>query len=407
MSGSVSPLPWTGNKGCIYTTIDAFMPPHRTYVEACMGSAEVFLRKKPVEKEIINDYNGDLVRLFRVLQRNENLERLIGRLFLSFNSEQIFRANKALLAEVPNILDDLTETSVIIENTQWNDFDLAVAFYENQVFSFSSTGKNFAITKKDMTKRFGRLIAACARLRNATIMHRDYKDCISYGAGEDAFILLDPPYKGTEDYYQKSSFGSDEHAKLFGFMNEVHEQFHGSCKFLITYNNDPYNVKFMGTDARKSLHLKEAVDPSIYDEVFNAEIKETDPEEIYRRFNTEGHPLHRGHSLSVSDVVVTDQGAFFCDSIGFNKISFDESKTQKPENLMRVVYVEPGEKPYTAEILHTLQAEQKAVGGLIEPIYNEDDTILVGNEESKLISMAPISSWTSTAARKIRPHPTS
>ena len=48
MSGSVSPLPWTGNKGCIYTTIDAFMPPHRTYVEACMGSAEVFLRKKPV-----------------------------------------------------------------------------------------------------------------------------------------------------------------------------------------------------------------------------------------------------------------------------------------------------------------------------------------------------------------------
>ena len=169
MSGSVSPLPWTGNKGCIYTTIDAFMPPHRTYVEACMGSAEVFLRKKPVEKEIINDYNGDLVRFFRVLQRNENLERLIGRLFLSFNSEQIFRANKALLAEVPNILDDLTETSVIIENTQWNDFDLAVAFYENQVFSFSSTGKNFAITKKDMTKRFGRLIAACARLRNAII----------------------------------------------------------------------------------------------------------------------------------------------------------------------------------------------------------------------------------------------
>ena len=163
MSGSVSPLPWTGNKGCIYTTIDAFMPPHRTYVEACMGSAEVFLRKKPVEKEIINDYNGDLVRFFRVLQRNENLERLIGRLFLSFNSEQIFRANKALLAEVPNILDDLTETSVIIENTQWNDFDLAVAFYENQVFSFSSTGKNFAITKKDMTKRFGRLIAAFAK----------------------------------------------------------------------------------------------------------------------------------------------------------------------------------------------------------------------------------------------------
>lgn len=93
LSGSVSPLPWTGSKGCIYTTIDAFMPPHKTYVEACMGSAEVFLRKKPSEREIINDYNGDLVKFFRVLQRSEKLAYLIGRLYLSFNSEQLFKAN--------------------------------------------------------------------------------------------------------------------------------------------------------------------------------------------------------------------------------------------------------------------------------------------------------------------------
>lgn len=115
MSGSVSPLPWTGSKGCIYTTIDAFMPPHKTYVEACMGSAEVFLRKKPVEREIINDYNGDLVKFFRVLQQNEKLAYLLGRLYLSFNSEELFRINKAMLADVPNILDDLTETSVTVE----------------------------------------------------------------------------------------------------------------------------------------------------------------------------------------------------------------------------------------------------------------------------------------------------
>ena len=112
MSGSISPLPWTGNKGCIYTTIDAFMPPHKTYVEPCMGSAEVFLRKKPSEREIINDYNGDLVKFFRVLQRSEKLAYLIGRLYFSFNSEELFRANKALLSDVENILDDITETAI-------------------------------------------------------------------------------------------------------------------------------------------------------------------------------------------------------------------------------------------------------------------------------------------------------
>ena len=218
------------------------MPPHKTYVEACMGSAEVFLRKRPSEREIINDYNGDLVKFFRVLQRSEKLAYLIGRLYLSFNSEQLFKANKAMLADVPNILDDLTETSVIIENADWSDIEKAVAFFENQIFSFSSTGKTFAIAKKDMTKRFGRLVAACSRLRNAVIMHRDYKDCIAYAAGKDTFILLDPPYKGTENYYQKASFGSDEHAMLFEFMNGVHEKYKGECKFIITYNNDPYIV---------------------------------------------------------------------------------------------------------------------------------------------------------------------
>ena len=242
MSESMSPLPWTGNKGCIYHTIDAFMPPHTTYIEPCMGSAEVFLRKKPAEREILNDYNGDLVKFFRVLQRNEKLAYLIGRLYLSFNAEQLFRANKALLADVPNILDDVTETAVIVENAEWRDIELAVAFIENQTFSFSSTGKTFAIAKKDMTRRFGRLVAACSRLRDAIILHRDYKDAINYAASKNTFILLDPPYKGTEGYYQKSGFGDDEHAKLFELMNGIHEKFNGDCKFIITYNNDPYIV---------------------------------------------------------------------------------------------------------------------------------------------------------------------
>ena len=104
-------------------------------------------------------------------------------------------------------------------------------------------------------------------------------------------------------------------------------------------------------------------------------------------FYTEGHPLHRGHSLSVSDIVVTKDGAYYCDSVGFLKVDFDEAKTQKPDNLMTVVYVEPHKAPYVTEIAHTLEAEQKAVGGLIEPIYNDDETCLVGNEEAKLIGM--------------------
>ena len=117
-------------------------------------------------------------------------------------------------------------------------------------------------------------------------------------------------------------------------------------------------------------------------------------EEIFRQFNTEGHPLHRGHSLSVSDVVVTKDGAYYCDSIGFQKVDFDESLTQKPDNLMTVVYVEPHKAPYIAEIEHTLEAGTKTVGGLIEPIYM-GDVCLVGNEKQNS------SAWRVTAGSEM------
>lgn len=157
--------------------------------------------------------------------------------------------------------------------------------------------------------------------------------------------------------------------------------------YQINPDRDTNRIKFFGMNALPKLQGSKEIDASLYDEVFNAEIDEADPEAIYSKFNAEGHPLYRGHSLSVSDVVVTDNGAFFCDSIGFQPIQFDESQTYKPDNLMRIVYVEPHKPPYAAEIEHTLRAEQKAVGGLIEPINNGDGTCLVGNEEAKILGM--------------------
>lgn len=136
-----------------------------------------------------------------------------------------------------------------------------------------------------------------------------------------------------------------------------------------------------------SLKEDQFPNPAIYDEVFDAEIEEDDLEDIYERFNTEGHPLFRGHSLSVSDVVVLDGKAHICQDFGFKEIPFDASQTQKPDNLMRVVYVEPNKPPYVADVEHTLEGEQKAVCGLIECVYNDDDTVIVCNDEAKLIGM--------------------
>lgn len=157
--------------------------------------------------------------------------------------------------------------------------------------------------------------------------------------------------------------------------------------YQINRNRDKNFVKFLHYKHLDNFQETKDINASIYDEVFRGDADCEDLEDVYRMFNTEGHPLHRGHSLSVSDIVVTKDGAYYCDSVGFLKVDFDEAKTQKPDNLMTVVYVEPNKAPYVTEIAHTLEAEQKAVGGLIEPIYNDDETCLVGNEEAKLIGM--------------------
>lgn len=154
--------------------------------------------------------------------------------------------------------------------------------------------------------------------------------------------------------------------------------------YQINSDRDINKVKLFGYNSLQKFQGSSDVDASIYDEVFNAEIENSLPEDVFIKFNTEMHPLFRGHSLSVSDVVVTPHGAFFCDNFGFKKIDFDESKTQKPDNLMRVVYVEPNKPAYEAEIRNSLEAEQRAVGGYIEAVYNDDDTIIICNEEGKL-----------------------
>lgn len=152
LSASTSPLPYTGNKSCIVNTILTVMPKHSVYIEPCMGSAEVFFRKPKAEREILNDYNGDLVNLFRTIQSNKKLVFLIGRLYLSINSELVFRQNKERLRNIPNVLDDVLDTSQIISRLKWSEVEAAAAFFENQVYSFSSTGQTFGIARRDMER---------------------------------------------------------------------------------------------------------------------------------------------------------------------------------------------------------------------------------------------------------------
>lgn len=106
--------------------------------------------------------------------------------------------------------------------------------------------------------------------------------------------------------------------------------------YQINSKRDHGRTKFLGLSK-----LKAPVDSSSYDEVFRGDVDCGNLEDVFLKFDTNRHPLHRGHSLSVSDVVVTENGAYFCDTIGFKKITFDKSKAYKPDNLLQISNLKP------------------------------------------------------------------
>ena len=138
-------------------------------------------------------------------------------------------------------------------------------------------------------------------------------------------------------------------------------------------------------DAKFS-HYDGSVNSSLYEKVFDCEIEEEDLEDIFYRFNTSRHPLFFGHSLSVSDIVIKDGAAHYCDSYGWKHgIPFDETATKESKLDMRVIFVAPTMKPTVAYMPNSLKAKQQAVGGYIECVYcHDDDTCIIGDEEAKL-----------------------
>lgn len=163
--------------------------------------------------------------------------------------------------------------------------------------------------------------------------------------------------------------------------------------FQINSEKDMKNVEFMDHDFTMS---KGGVNPSIYQQVYGGIAYAKNLEELFMQCNTDKPPLgFCGHTLSVSDVVEIcegkDSGFYFVDSIGFKRLEdFDISQTEY-EDLMKVVVLENDREPYAAEIRKDINAMQSIVGGLIEPVYFEEDgdALCWCNEEFLLNDSAP------------------
>ena len=176
--------------------------------------------------------------------------------------------------------------------------------------------------------------------------------------------------------------------------------------YQIDSKKDKHCFAFEGYDTLKKITNKDKpIDRNIYKCVYTGlpedteEFKHFDLDDFYRFLNSpdkERPKEYKGHSLSVSDIIVVknspciDDGAYFCDRFGWREISdeFLQAEKDLDANLfnknIKGVLVRSGTAPEVCSIENELKALQNIVSGYIEVYEISDTAAIICNEEGKL-----------------------
>ncbi len=243
-----TPVSWVGNKTPILHILYALFPiNYERYIEPFGGSGAVLLGKaKPDKFEVYNDYNRNLVNLFRCM-RDRPLAFIKELGFLTLNSRDDFFAIKKFFKKEEfedNFLNEELElTNIILPDIQAKeirelykaskqDYDLrrAVMFLKLLRYSYSSGGKSYACQPFSVWSLFELVQNLSKRLANAIIENQDFEVLIKHYDRDDAFIYSDPPYY-TSEYMYECGFTWEDHVRLRDTLADA------KGKWLVSYND--------------------------------------------------------------------------------------------------------------------------------------------------------------------------
>lgn len=214
--------PWLGGKSRLAATIikriDAI--PHKCYAEPFFGMGGVFLRRtRRPRAEFINDANGELANLFRILQRHPKA-------FIEMFRWQI---SSRVFFESLRRTDPATLT----------DLERAARYLYLQKLAFGGNPRGAFGVASDRPARFDisalvhRLEAMHQRLSGVTIECLDYAAFIQRYDRPGMLFYLDPPYYVHEDDYGKGLFGRGEFAKMARLLRAL------KGRFILSINDCP------------------------------------------------------------------------------------------------------------------------------------------------------------------------
>ena len=193
--------------------------PHLSYGEPFVGMGGIFLRRgRRPPAEAINDISGDVVTLFRILQRH--YQAFLDMLKWQLSSRAEF--DRLMLVD-PATLTDLERAARFL-------------YLQRAAFGGKVTGRTFGVSARnsarfDLTKLEPMLADVHERLAPVSIENLPYADFIRrYDHGE-ALFYLDPPYWDCEADYGEGVFSQADFDRLA-------EQLAGiSGKFVLSIND--------------------------------------------------------------------------------------------------------------------------------------------------------------------------
>lgn len=204
---SVVPIiPWLGGKRRLADKLIPLFPSHECYVEVfCGGAALFFLRPVPASVEVINDINGDLVNLYRVVQHH--LEEFVRQFKWAISSRQIFKWQQMTK---PETLTDI-QRAARFYYLQHHAFGGRV---ESQSFGTATTAPMVNLLRIEES-----LSSAHLRLAATNVENLPWQECIRRYDRAHTFFYMDPPYWQTEGYGVPFDFSNYE--EMAGILRSI------------------------------------------------------------------------------------------------------------------------------------------------------------------------------------------
>jgi len=237
-------LGYLGGKRLLVKQILPLIPEHRTYIEVFAGAAWLLFAKEESQVEVINDINGDLVNLYRVVKLH--LEEFCKQFRWLLTAREEYNR---FMREEPSSLTDI-QRAVRFYYLLRNNFGA-------RVDRFNFTSAKTQPPRVNLLRLEENLSEAHLRLTRVWIENMPYQKIIEKFDDENSFFYLDPPYWNCEDYYGKGIFGKDDWDKLHELLTNL------KGKFIMSINDvKEINEKFSNFN-RKVVHTNYSISQKI------------------------------------------------------------------------------------------------------------------------------------------------